>query len=502
MRTKKALINLMANLVFFIVSALAGFVLPSLFIKHYGSETNGLIGSIKQFIAYLALVEAGVGAASIAALYVPLTHNETRTVNNILTATRHFYQRSGHIFLALLIVIAACYPWLVREEINPVISCLMVLILGLGGVAEYYLIGKYRVLLTADQKSYVLSMIQTGSILLSTATSVILVYNNANILIVQAIASLIYLSRYFIIKGYFYRHYPYVDFRGIPHFSAISQRWSAFIHQIAGIVVFNSPIVIITVFCGLKDVSVYVVYAMVFTAVGSIMGMFSNGLLASFGEVIALKDIEVFRKAYNNFEYIFYGVLAWAFTCTALLIMPFMNVYTANFADFNYIRPDVAALFVLVGVANNIRIPPNIVVAAAGHFRETQYRAILEAVVNIVASLILVQYLGLVGVLLGSVCSYSYRTIDFILYAAKHIHKQSPLGSLRRLVVNGLLGFVSALPFILLWPIVATNYLEWFLWATGVSLSVLAVIVAGNVIADYGMFRTTLGRLKALTSRA
>ncbi len=502
MRTKKALVNLMASLAFFIVSALAGFILPSLFIKHYGSETNGLIGSIKQFIAYLALVEAGVGAASIAALYVPLIDNKTQKINNILTATKHFYQRSGHIFFTLLILIAACYPSLVRDEINPVISGMMVIILGLGGVAEYYLIGKYRVLLTADQKSYILSMIQTGSILLSTATSVILVNNNANILVVQAVATLIYLSRYFLIRTYFSREYPYVDFKGKPDISAISQRWSAFIHQIAGIVVFNSPIVIITVFCGLKDVSVYVVYALVFTAVGSLIGTFSNGLLASFGEVIALKDIGVFRKAYNNFEYIFYAVLAWAFTCTALLIMPFMAVYTEDFTDFNYIRPDVATLFVLVGVANNIRIPPNIVVAAAGHFRETQYRAILEAVINIVASLILVQYLGVVGVLLGSVCSYSYRTIDFILYAAKYIHRQSPLGSLRRLVVNGLLGFVSALPFILLWPIVATNYVEWFLWATGVSLSVSTVIIVGNAIADYGMFRTTLGRLKALASRA
>jgi O-antigen/teichoic acid export membrane protein len=498
MRTERAFYNLISNLVLQIVTAAVGFILPALFITYYGSEVNGMIGSIKQFVAYLSLVEAGVGTASIAALYKPLSNQHFLITDRILSATKTFYKRSGYIFLTFLIIISVVYPWLVRNEIEIKTAFFMVIIIGFGGLMEYFLIGKYRVLLTADQKNYVISLIQAAATTLNAIVSVILIVLGTEILIVQAVATLIYLSRYFFIRYYVSSNYKYVTFKSEPDFNAIEKRWSAFIHQIAGIVVFNSPVVIITIFCGLKDVSVYVVYSMVFSAVAMIVGVFSNGLLAGFGQIIAVNEQETLRKAYSNYEYIFYGALAWAYTCTALLIMPFIEVYSANFTDINYIRPDIAALFVIIGIANNIRIPPNTLVTAAGHFRETQYRAILEATINLAASLIFVQYWGIIGVLMGSVCSYAYRTLDFILYTSKYILKQSFFPTFKRLAINLVLTFMSSLPFVIWLNVKANNYLEWFSWAIVVSIIVFIIVVIGNALTDIEMFKTTVSRVKGL----
>ena len=74
--------------------------------------------------------------------------------------------------------------------------------------------------------------------------------------------------------------------------------------------------------------------------------------------------------------------------------MPFIKIYTAGIEDANYIRPWLAILFVIVGVANTIRIPANTLVNAAGHFRETKNRAIMEALINLVVSLVFVQFLA------------------------------------------------------------------------------------------------------------
>ncbi|MDD4776404.1 MAG: hypothetical protein PHG75_07825, partial [Syntrophomonas sp.] len=124
MRTAKALNNLVANLVLQLVTAVCGFILPALFIGHYGSEVNGMIGSLKQFIAYLSLVEGGVGAASVVALYSPLARQDGAAINGILSATRVFYRKSGYIFAAGLLVVAAMYPWLVRDEMAITVSLL------------------------------------------------------------------------------------------------------------------------------------------------------------------------------------------------------------------------------------------------------------------------------------------------------------------------------------------------------------------------------------------
>ena len=49
MRTKRVVLNLMSNVLLQVVAAVINFILPRLFMTTYGSATNGLVSSIKQF---------------------------------------------------------------------------------------------------------------------------------------------------------------------------------------------------------------------------------------------------------------------------------------------------------------------------------------------------------------------------------------------------------------------------------------------------------------------
>lgn len=495
MRTKRALRSLVASFVLQVITAISGFLLPSLFIVHYGSVINGLVGSTKQFLGYLTLVEAGVGAASIAALYSPLADRAVFTINAILAATKIFYRRSGYLFVSLLVVMGIVYPFLMRDQVDVIVSFCMVMLIGIGGVAEYFILGKYLVLLTADQKSYVLFAVQAVVTGVSTTISVLLVVQNAGILLVQAVATSVYLLRVVIIHLIVRRLYPEIAFDAPPDFVAIKDRWSAFGHQVAGLVVFNSPVVVISVFLGLKDVSVYLVYGMVFGAVGSFVAVFSSGLIAGLGELIAIDDNASLEATFGNFEYVYFAVLTWAYVCAGLLVMPFMRIYTRGFSDVDYVRPDIAWLLLLVGVANNVRVPSNALVIAAGHFRQTRSRAFVEAGINIAASLVLVQFLGIVGVLLGSVLSFGYRTIDFIHYANKRLLSASSWRTVRGLSLNGLFSMMAAAPFVFWIAVTPENYVEWFVWAIAVSIVVLLVVGLGNIVSDRAMFAMSLKRL-------
>jgi len=501
MRTAKALNNLVANLVLQLVTAVCGFILPALFIGHYGSEVNGMIGSLKQFIAYLSLVEGGVGAASVVALYSPLARQDGAAINGILSATRIFYRKSGYIFAAGLLVVAAMYPWLVRDEMAITVSLLMALIIGGGALIEFFVVAAGRVLLMADQRSYIISYIQAAGAALNALVTAVLILAGTHILWVQTAATLIYISRLLVLRRYVQTRYPLLSDHSQPDFAAIHDRWSAFIHQIAIVVVNNSPVVLITIFCGLKAVSVYVVYNMVFAAVGMIVGAFSTGLRAGFGEIIAAHDRELLRSAYSNYEYIYYAALAWAYTCAGLLIIPFIKVYAAGFTDADYIRPDLAALFLIVGVAHNLRIPHGTLIFAAGHFQETQRRAILEAGINLAVALLLVQSWGMAGVLLGSVCSHIYRTLDMIFYSSRFLTRQSPWHSVRRIFINGILALLAVLPFLYWLPIEPFGYPGWFSWAVGVSIYVAVVVLLGNLVTDPLMFKNTWERLKVAGRR-
>ncbi|NLN86262.1 MAG: polysaccharide transport protein [Syntrophomonadaceae bacterium] len=502
MRTAKAANNMIANLVLQLVTAASGFILPALFIGHYGSEMNGMIGSLKQFIGYLSLVGGGVGAASIVALYAPLARQDNKAVRSLLAATRIFYKKSSYFFAGGLLAIAALYPWLVRNEMELMVSFLMALVIGGGALMEFALVASDRVLLFADQKGHVIFYIQAAAAALNALITAGLILAGCHVLVVQTAATLIYVSRLFVIRRYVNVHYPQLSGHDEPDFSAIDNRWSALTHQIAGIIVLNSPVVVITIFSGLKAVSVYIVYNMVFAAVGMIVGVFSAGMRAGFGEIIAGQDRDLLRNTYDNYEYIYYAALTWAYTCTGLLIMPFINVYAANFTDTNYIRPDIALLFLIIGVANNLRTPSSTLIFASGHFRETQRRAILEALINLTVSLSLVQYWGIVGVLLGSVCSYAYRTLDSIWYTARHITGQSLWRSARRIVINAVLALLAALPFGFWLRIETAGFRGWIIWTGGVAVYVLIMVLLGNWITDRAMFRTSWERVKSISGRA
>lgn len=497
MRLKKAVLNLFSGITLQLITALAGFILPVLLIHTYGSTLYGLVASIRQFLSYLTLVEAGIGAASIAALYIPLANNDKDKINGILSGTRIFYNKSGWAFIALVFLLSIIYPFIVKSQVNSLLSFALVLVLGISGSLEFFFIGKYQVLLVATQKNYVITFIQCLGIIFNLLATFLLIKLGLNLLAVQIGSAIIYLLRALIIYSYVKRNYSYISFYTRPDNLALKQRWHSFVHQIAGMVVFNTNIVVLTIFSKLNEVSVYSIYLMIFNAVAMILSSVSIGLSAAFGDILAKGEIEILNSRYMILEFIYYALLAFTYTCTLILIIPFMTVYTKGMTDANYIRPLVAAIFVLSEILNKIRIPSNIMVTAAGHFQETRNRAIVEAVINITVSILLAPKFGIVGVLVGTVCSYLYRTTDFIIYTSKNILYRSPYITYKNLLYNIMAAIIALLPFQFI-HIQVTNFVQWIGYAVITSLWVAVIVCAVNFILNQKNAKASINYIKQI----
>ena len=68
-RQRNSINNLVWGIIGNLITSIVAIVIPRLFIVNYGSEINGLLASIRQIYVYLALLEIGVGDASVVALY-------------------------------------------------------------------------------------------------------------------------------------------------------------------------------------------------------------------------------------------------------------------------------------------------------------------------------------------------------------------------------------------------------------------------------------------------
>ena len=157
----------------------------------YGSEINGLISSILQFISYFNLVEAGLSSAAVYSLYKPIAEKDYNRINRIVVAAKHFYVKSGFIFVGLVVILAICYPFITDSTVLDQTSIfVLVLVLGVNGSLEFFTLAKYRALLTADQRTYVISLASIVYTVLNTIIVVALSIMHINIVLLRIIALL------------------------------------------------------------------------------------------------------------------------------------------------------------------------------------------------------------------------------------------------------------------------------------------------------------------------
>ena len=95
MRSRRALLNTIVQLLLEIVTVISGFIVPRLIIKTYGSDANGLVVSISQFFGYLTILQSGIGGVAKAALYKPLAENNNDEINSLVKAISNFFKKIG-----------------------------------------------------------------------------------------------------------------------------------------------------------------------------------------------------------------------------------------------------------------------------------------------------------------------------------------------------------------------------------------------------------------------
>lgn len=506
MRTKQALKNTITSILLQVVTVIPGIIIPQMFTALYGSAVNGLVTSISQFITYMGLVEAGIGAAGMVALYRPLADNDTQAVNGVISAARTFYLRSGMIFLLLIGGLILFYPFAVRTEITDFSFIrMMIVVLSLNGVVDYFFLGKYRVLLLADQKGYVISVAQIIGTVVMTVASIVLIQLKASAIAVKGVTAAVYILRGVVVALYVRRYYPHLSFRAKPNMASLGQRWDALLHQVVGMVVNNTDIVLLTLLLSqnaLVEVSVYGVYNMVTYSLSSVMNAFSNGLGAGFGQVISKNEDEVLRRSFSSYEYVFFIIVFAVYSCMAVLVHPFIGLYSASFSDGGvYVRWSLVILFTLSGLVQSLRLPGLTIICAAGHYRQTRSRAILEAVINLGLSLALIRPLGINGVLIGTCASYLYRSTDVIVYTAKNF-LSGTLGKTAKRLLRNLVaaGGMVALGLVVL-PQWAGSWGSWV--ASSLVFGVLdaGVLLGVNVLFERDEFKRFVTRIKEILVR-
>lgn len=497
-RTSDFLKNSLSTAILHFVSLIAGFILPRVLIVAYGSEINGLVTSITQFINYFVLVEAGLASAAVYALYKPLSDNDTDAINGVVSAAKKFYIQSGWIFLALVALLSLTYPLFIRTDaLRPVEISVLVLVLGVTGTLDFFTLSKYRVLLTAAQKVSVISSASIVNLLVNLLVTVVLARMGVGIVLLKLVALVGIVARSLILMWYVRVHYPQVRFNEPPNTKALNKRWSALYLQILGVVQQGAPVVLATLFTSLSMVSVYSIYNMIVAGLNGILSIFISGLSSSFGDVIARKQNHVLKQSTEEFEVGYYMMLTWAYACAFALILPFVRIYTARITDVDYVYPMLGVLFVLNGLLYNIKTPQGMLVISAGMFQETRIQTTIQGLIAIVAGALLAKPFGLPGIMIGMCASNTYRDIDLLFFVPKNITFRTIKPTAYRIIRIFICIAIVLTPYMILAPPVNT-ILQWLLHAVILGIFAAIIIVGANLVFDREIMYSIWRRLSTL----
>ncbi len=498
MRTKSAFKNVLASIAVQTVIAVCGFLLPRLLIETYGSAINGLVSTVKQMLTYFSVVSLGLGSASAVALYKPLAARDTAQINGVLSATRVFYNQTGYAFAGLVAVAAVLLPLRANESASPLTIASIVLICGAGAFCEHIVLGKYKVLLVADQKNYVMSGIIAQGVLAYTALSVYLIAQGASIILIQTVSTLAYLLRLLLLVRYIKRHYPAVDYCVEPDLPAIADRWEAFAYQLPGLMINYTPTVIIALFLGFQEASIYSVYSMIYVSLSMIVAVFSAGFSASFGNVLAQDERATLRKSFRTYEFIYRNVSFCCYACALILILPFVSVYVKNSDGVNYVLAPVGLLFSLTGLFSSLRMPAATLVEAAGRFKENKRANLAEALANVTLALALVLPFGMAGILAAAAVTSLVRSLLFIRYAYREILAAEWWATLAKTGANLILMLVLLY---FLFDTACASFAAWLLRALRVFATCFGAFALLNVLLDYSSAQDVGVRLKMLVRK-
>ena len=378
------------------------------------------MNSISQFLGVITLLDLGVGAVVQSSLYKPLAENDKDAISKIYVSASKFFKRLAMMLLGYVLILLIIYPLLVNQNFDYWYSATLIGAICISSFAQYYFGIVNSLLLSAHQKGYIQYTAQIITVILNTIACAVLINLGSSIQMVKLTTSLIYLIRPLFLVWYVRKHYD-IDRKITYTEEPIKQKWNGMAQHFASYVLSGTDNIVLTLFSTLSNVSIYSVYNIVILGVKNALLSMTNGFQSLIGEMIAKKETDKLNQFFSYVEWILHTGTTLIFGCTGVLLVSFVRVYTNGIDDADYIQPLFAVLITIANAGHCLRLPYNIIILAAGHYKQTQSNYIIAMVLNIVISIATVKIWGLIGVSIGTLVAMAYQTVWMAWYDSKNI---------------------------------------------------------------------------------
>ena len=418
-----------------IIVMIFGIIVPRIMMLNYGSDVNGMISTITQIFAYMALLEAGIGQASKNVLYQFLTKHDNEGVSKIVSIAQSYYRRITIIYGVVVIALSFVLPLVLKSVVDYWTIFGVVFFQGFGGVISFFFIENQTMVMVADGHSYIINIIETISKILSYIVRIILAMMLWNIAFVQFSYFIICVLKAVMYNVYFKKQYSWIKYRKVAKYEKLPYRNSFIIAEVAWTIFSSTDMIVLSIFVSTKLSSVYSVYSMVFVAINVLLNAIYMSTNYILGQTF-YDDLNKYILLHDLFISVFLGTITIAMSTIYILIVPFVKLYTQGINDVNYVITSLPVMFCLVQLLSWSRYIQGNLTALAGYAKQTAKVSVIEAFLNLFLSIIFVRQFKIVGVLFATVIALPLKVIYTTYLSDIKILHRSCWNSIKILSIN------------------------------------------------------------------
>lgn len=389
------------------IMLLMPFFIRTVIIKQLGADYLGLSSLFTSILQVLNLTEMGFSSAIIFSLYKPIAKGDVLVIRALMNMYRNVYKKIGILILIVGIIISIFLPHLIKGDCPKSINIYVIYWFYLINTAISYLLYAYKsALLIAHQRNDIEVNIITITNLLQYICQILV------IIICKNFYLYVFFYIIFTIIGNLIRAYittkKYPEYFCEGELSAelkmdIKKRVSgAFIQKFCATARNSFDSIFLSMFLGLSVITIYGNYYYILVAIHGVLLVIINGIDAGVGDSIARNSIKKNCYDMRKFTFMYAWLSGWSTVCLICLYQPFMEIWVGRKLMFPMSTVILFGIYFYILTIGDVR---SSYITGAGLWWEGRYRAIVEAVVNLLLNYLLGKYFGVNGIIWATIIS-------------------------------------------------------------------------------------------------
>ena len=417
-RTKNATRNIIFGVILKIYQILVPFLMRTAMIYLMGVQYLGLNSLFSSVLQVLNLAELGVGSAMVYSMYKPIAEDDETTICALMKLYRTYYRVIGLVIAVVGCALTPFIPHLIKSDVPAGLNIYVLYILNLGAtVLSYWLFAYKNSILQAHQRTDVVSKVSlvTSTVQYGFQIAILWLFHNYYLYVIVALTTQVLTNITIAVCSN--RLYPQFKPKGSiekAQLQKINQRIrDLFTSKIGGIIYDSADTIVISAFLGLMVLAVYQNYFFILNSITGLITVVFSACTAGIGNSIVVESKEKNYQDLEKFTFIITWIAGFCSACLLCVFQPFMELWVGR----DLMLPLSAVVcFVVYFFVRQFNSLFNLYKDASGMWHEDRLRPLTAALTNLALNLILVQFIGIYGILLSTVLAIICVGMPWLLH--------------------------------------------------------------------------------------